>query len=135
MLDDAVAISPAVRADLPVALMVYRVRGCRSSCSVLCSERRMLIHDAQDARRRDDAGARRGQKPRILLIDDERAIVESLRYALEKEGYDVLEAGEGGEALELARHSSPDLILLDIMLPGMSGFEICRVLRQESSVP
>src|SRR5579864_735146 len=95
----------------------------------------MLTYDAQDARRGDDPGTRRGQKPRILLVDDERAIVESLRYALEKEGYEVLEAGEGGEALELARRSSPDLVLLDIMLPGMSGFEICRVLRQESTVP
>jgi DNA-binding response OmpR family regulator len=95
----------------------------------------MLTHDAQDARRGDDAGPRRSQKPRILLVDDERAIVESLRYALEKEGYDVLEAGEGGEALELARRAAPDLVLLDIMLPGMSGFEICRVLRQESTVP
>lgn len=74
-------------------------------------------------------------KQRILLVDDERAIVESLRYALEKEGYDVLEAGEGSEALDLARSKSPDLILLDIMLPGMSGFEVCRVLRQESAVP
>jgi DNA-binding response OmpR family regulator len=95
----------------------------------------MLTYDAPDARKGDDAGTRRGQKPRILLVDDERAIVESLRYALEKEGYEVLEAGEGGEALELARRSSPDLVLLDIMLPGMSGFEICRVLRQESTVP
>ncbi len=72
---------------------------------------------------------------RILLVDDERAIVESLRYALEKEGYDVLEAAEGSEALDLARTRAPDLILLDIMLPGMSGFEVCRVLRQESAVP
>ncbi len=72
---------------------------------------------------------------RILLVDDERAIVESLRYALEKEGYDVLEATEGSEALDLARTRAPDLILLDIMLPGMSGFEVCRVLRQESAVP
>ena len=95
----------------------------------------MLTHDAQDARKGDDPAARRSQRPRILLVDDERAIVESLRYALEKEGYDVLEAGEGGEALELARRSAPDLVLLDIMLPGMSGFEICRVLRQESTVP
>lgn len=94
----------------------------------------MLTHDAQDARKGDDA-AWRNQRPRILLVDDERAIVESLRYALEKEGYDVLEAAEGGEALELARRTAPDLVLLDIMLPGMSGFEICRVLRQESTVP
>lgn len=95
----------------------------------------MLTYDAQDARRGDDASARRGQKPRILVVDDERAIVESLRYALEKEGYEVLEAGEGGEAVDLARRSPPDVILLDIMLPGMSGFEVCRVLRQESTVP
>ncbi len=74
-------------------------------------------------------------KPRILLVDDERAIVESLRYALEKEGYEVLEAGDGSEALDVARAQSPDLILLDIMLPGMSGFEVCRVLRQESAIP
>jgi two-component system alkaline phosphatase synthesis response regulator PhoP len=80
-------------------------------------------------------GERKRLKPLVLLVDDERAIVESLRYALEKEGYDVLEAGDGGEALDLARAKSPDLILLDIMLPGMSGFEVCRVLRQESTVP
>ena len=72
---------------------------------------------------------------RILLVDDERPIVESLRYALEKEGYEVVEAFDGSEALDLARAKSPDLVLLDIMLPGMSGFEVCRVLRKESAVP
>jgi DNA-binding response OmpR family regulator len=85
--------------------------------------------------KRDTTGVRAAEKPRILLVDDERAIVDSLRYALEQEGYEVLAAGEGGEALELARAKTPDLILLDIMLPGMSGFEICRMLRQESTVP
>jgi DNA-binding response OmpR family regulator len=85
--------------------------------------------------KRDATGVRAAEKPRILLVDDERAIVDSLRYALEQEGYEVLAAGEGGEALELARSKTPDLILLDIMLPGMSGFEICRMLRQESTVP
>jgi len=74
-------------------------------------------------------------KPRILLVDDEHAIVESLRYALEKEGYEVLEAADGGEALELAKTKKPDVVLLDVMLPGMSGFEVCRVLRHESTVP
>ncbi|HLJ59977.1 MAG TPA: response regulator transcription factor [bacterium] len=74
-------------------------------------------------------------KQRILLVDDEHAIVESLRYALEREGYEVLEAGDGGQALDLARAKSPDLVLLDVMLPGMSGFEVCRILRQESRVP
>jgi len=74
-------------------------------------------------------------KPRILLVDDEQAIVESLRYALEKEGYEVLEAADGGEALDLAKTKKPDVVLLDVMLPGMSGFEVCRVLRHESTVP
>ena len=72
---------------------------------------------------------------RILLVEDERPIVESLRYALEKEGYDVVEASDGSEALTLAQKTPPDLVLLDIMLPGMSGFEVCRVLRKESAVP
>jgi DNA-binding response OmpR family regulator len=80
-----------------------------------------------------ECGDRVGEQ--ILVVDDERAIVESLRYALEKEGYSVLEASDGSEALDLARSRSPDLILLDIMLPGMSGFEVCRILRKESSVP
>lgn len=80
-----------------------------------------------------DEGGLLGQ--RILLVDDERPIVESLRYALEKEGYDVLEASDGSEALALAEKTPPDLVLLDIMLPGMSGFEVCRVLRKESTVP
>lgn len=70
-----------------------------------------------------------------MLVDDERAIVEPLRYALTKEGYEVLEASDGHDALHLARTRSPDLILLDIMLPGMSGFEVCRILRGESTVP
>jgi two-component system OmpR family response regulator len=95
----------------------------------------MPAHDTRDGRSGDGGGARRAPKPRILLVEDERAIVESLRYALEKEGYEVLEASEGGEALDCARRTPPDLVLLDIMLPGMSGFEVCRILRQESSVP
>ncbi len=74
-------------------------------------------------------------KQRILLVDDEHAIVESLGYALEREGYEVLEASDGGQALDLARATPPDLVLLDVMLPGMSGFEVCRILRQESRVP
>lgn len=74
-------------------------------------------------------------KQRILLVDDEHAIVESLRYALEREGYEVIEAADGGQALDLARAKPPDLVLLDVMLPGMSGFEVCRILRQESRVP
>ncbi|GBD30329.1 Alkaline phosphatase synthesis transcriptional regulatory protein PhoP [bacterium HR32] len=71
----------------------------------------------------------------ILVVDDERPLVESIRFALEREGYQVVEAQDGVAALELARSQRFDLVILDVMLPGMSGFELCRVLRQESDVP
>lgn len=71
----------------------------------------------------------------ILVVDDERPLVESIRFALEREGYRVVEAQDGVAALELARSQRFDLVILDVMLPGMSGFELCRVLRQESDVP
>ncbi len=72
---------------------------------------------------------------RILVVEDEDAIRETLRYNLAREGYVVLEAGTGPDALAMARAERPDLILLDVMLPGLSGLEVCRVLRQESSTP
>ena len=70
---------------------------------------------------------------RILVVEDEDAIRETLRYNLAREGYHVLEAATGPDALDVARAERPDLILLDVMLPGLSGLEVCRVLRQESS--
>ena len=69
----------------------------------------------------------------ILIVDDEKAIVDILRFNLEKEGYATLSAYDGREGLRLAREKSPDLILLDVMLPEMDGFEVCRTLRGEGS--
>lgn len=71
---------------------------------------------------------------RILVVDDERPLVESIRFALQREGHEVQEAFDGVQALELARTGRFDLVVLDVMLPGMSGFEVCRALRQESDV-
>jgi DNA-binding response OmpR family regulator len=72
---------------------------------------------------------------KILVIDDEPLITESLEYSLKQEGFQVVVAHDGHQALEVAREEAPDLIVLDIMLPGMDGWETCRRLRQESTVP
>src|SRR6202051_1739819 len=72
---------------------------------------------------------------RILLVEDEDAIRETLRYNLSREGYVVMEAATGTDALSMARAERPDLILLDVMLPELSGLEVCRILRQETSTP
>lgn len=71
----------------------------------------------------------------ILLVDDEPSIVQPLARALRSEGFQTALAGSCSEALAAARDSSPDLVLLDVMLPDGSGFEVCRHLRAESSVP
>ncbi len=65
----------------------------------------------------------------ILIVDDEKAIVDILRFNLMKEGFQTLVAYDGREGLRLARESDPDLILLDVMLPYMDGFEVCKTLR------
>jgi DNA-binding response OmpR family regulator len=72
---------------------------------------------------------------RILIIEDEIALQETLAYNLKKQGYDVEIASTGPSGLELAHTFHPDLILLDIMLPGMDGFEVCRILRQTITTP
>jgi two-component system alkaline phosphatase synthesis response regulator PhoP len=74
-------------------------------------------------------------KHKILVVDDERKIVELIRLYLEKDGYRVLVAYDGLRALELARQEQPDLILLDLLLPGMDGLDVCRILQAESQVP
>jgi two-component system response regulator RegX3 len=74
-------------------------------------------------------------RPRVLLIEDEPAISESVRYALDAEGFEVLTAVGGREGLDRARMSNPSLVLLDLMLPGMSGLDVCRQLRRDSDVP
>jgi DNA-binding response OmpR family regulator len=72
---------------------------------------------------------------KILVVDDEISLQETLAYNLKKQGYEVQTTGDGSEALELARDMAPDLIILDVMLPGLDGFEICRILRKEMATP
>lgn len=72
---------------------------------------------------------------RILLIEDEPGLAESVRYALEAEGFDVEVAATGTSGLEAARTLQPDLVLLDLMLPEMSGLDVCRQIRSLSDVP
>ena len=73
------------------------------------------------------------QKKTILIVEDEKNIVDILRFNLQREGYDTLEAYDGEDGLEKARSGKPDLILLDVMLPRMNGFDVCRTLRGEGS--
>ena len=72
---------------------------------------------------------------RILVVDDEPSIVDVLSYNLEKAHYRVDVAHDGPQALEIAKSQHPDLIVLDLMLPGLDGLEVCRQLRKESDVP
>jgi DNA-binding response OmpR family regulator len=72
---------------------------------------------------------------KILVVDDEVKIARVVRAYLEREGYGVVEAHDGRQALEVARREKPDVVILDLMLPEVSGWDVCRALRQESSVP
>ena len=73
--------------------------------------------------------------PRVLVVDDEKTIVKGLKFSLEKEGYEVFTAYDGEEALRLFNEENPDLIVLDLMLPEIDGFEVCRRIRKGSDVP
>ena len=76
------------------------------------------------------------EKKTVLIVEDEKGIVDILRFNLEKEGYAVLTAYDGETGLALAQEKNPDIILLDVMLPKMNGFDVCRILRENgSSVP
>ncbi len=72
---------------------------------------------------------------KVLVVDDEASIVNIISYNLKKEGYEVITAEDGENGLELALSESPDLILLDIMMPKMDGYEVCRKVREKSNVP
>ena len=72
---------------------------------------------------------------RILVVDDEKQIVDIVRGYLCREGYRVTAAYDGPSALEMARREPPDLVILDLMLPGLSGWDVCRKLRDDSAVP
>ena len=72
---------------------------------------------------------------KVLVVDDDVKTVELVKLYLNRDGYRVLTAYNGNDALQIARESHPDLIVLDLMLPGMNGLDVCRILRQESEVP
>ncbi len=72
---------------------------------------------------------------KVLVVEDEPTLVETLEYNLSRQDYEVLTAMDGQSALDVARKERPDLIVLDLMLPGLDGIEVCRILRQEMSMP
>ncbi len=72
---------------------------------------------------------------KLLLVEDDQTLRETLAYNLTREGYEIIQAGDGVAALDLAREQLPDLILLDLMLPGLDGLTVCRTLRREREVP
>jgi len=74
-------------------------------------------------------------KQKILVVDDDTNISELLRLYLEKDGYTVLTCADGLAAIELQKNEAPDLILLDIMLPKLDGWQVCREIRKTSGVP
>ena len=76
-----------------------------------------------------------GSSGRVLVVEDDEGIREMLKYNLSSAGFTVQEASDGASGLRTARTARPDLILLDLMLPGMSGFDFCRALRKSSRVP
>jgi len=74
-------------------------------------------------------------KNKILIVEDDNTLLEIIKYNMNKEGYLVSTADDGFKAVETAREFKPDLVILDIMLPGMNGFEVCRILRKDTNVP
>ena len=71
-------------------------------------------------------------KPRVLIVEDERSLAEVLQYNLEKEGFDVLTAADGQDGVRKAQTHHPDLVVLDLMLPVIEGYEVCRILRSDA---
>jgi DNA-binding response OmpR family regulator len=72
---------------------------------------------------------------KILIVEDETTLLETLSYNLTRQGYDVATARDGRKAVDIAREAHPDLVVLDIMLPVLDGFEVCRILRKETNAP
>ena len=73
--------------------------------------------------------------PKVLVVDDEESLLDAVRYALSREGFDVITARDGGEALRRWEAERPDLLVLDLMLPGLGGIDVCRRIRATSQVP
>ena len=74
-------------------------------------------------------------RPKVLVVEDEESFVDALEIGLPREGFDVIVARDGAEALQLFDAMSPDLVLLDLMLPGLSGIDVCRQIRLRSATP
>lgn len=74
-------------------------------------------------------------RDKILIVEDDRNLLDTLKYNLNKESYQAVTASDGAEALDIARREKPDIIILDVMLPKLSGFEVCRILRKEMTTP
>lgn len=72
---------------------------------------------------------------KILVVDDEQPLLDALQYALQREGFEVITATDSEEALQTFNEQNPDLVILDVMLPTRSGFEVCQILRRRSNVP
>jgi DNA-binding response OmpR family regulator len=72
---------------------------------------------------------------KVLVVEDDSNLLDTLKYNLQKEGFDVVTAVDGAEALDIARKEKPAIIILDVMLPKISGFEVCRILRKEMEAP
>jgi len=77
----------------------------------------------------------KGIQRTVLVVEDDDSLQDVLSYSLTRKGYQVLQAFDGEKALDLARELNPDLIVLDIMLPGLDGLEVCRILRREMATP
>lgn len=72
---------------------------------------------------------------KILIVDDEKAIVDILNHNLKREGYETVQAYDGEEAVDMVKKENPDLVLLDVMIPKMDGFSVCKTVRQNSNIP
>jgi two-component system response regulator MprA len=95
----------------------------------------MLAYDCPDDRTRNTSLVDAGQNMRILVVDDDPEIVSFLKRGLTYEGYTVDTAGDGSEALAKIREAEPDLVVLDVMMPGLDGMEVSRRIRQGSALP
>ena len=73
-------------------------------------------------------------RDKILIIEDDRDIVEMLKYNLEEEGYEIITAQEGMDALKKIHEDNPDVVLLDVNIPGMNGFELCRLIKEDPNL-
>src|SRR5258708_40181963 len=92
----------------------------------------MITEKHQNSSRTDSAAALSIRKSRVLVIDDEADLVELVKYNLEKEGFQVISASNGLDGLRMAQWDTPDLVVLDLMMPGMDGLEVCRHLRRDA---